>query len=139
MPSPPVARTGSLVFLYGSLMRGFPPHDRFGLPRRAAYLGQGAVRGRLISLGAYPGLIDDPDRAVRGEVYRVKDPGLIAELDRFEDFDPARPAASLYRRVAVPLLADGRRVQVYRYNRPAGAAADVPNGDWRAFVAHQSG
>lgn len=133
------ARPGTLLFLYGSLMRGFPPHDRFGLHRRAAFLGPGSVRGRLISLGPYPGLIADAAGTVRGEVYRVKDPRLISDLDRFEDFDPARPKASLYLRVTVPLLDDGRRVQVYRYNRPAGGIAAVPDGDWRAFVAIQTG
>lgn len=138
-PAAPKSPTGRTIFLYGSLMRGFPAHSRFAIPRRASFLGPGRVAGRLISLGPYPGLVEDPSAVTVGEVYRVKDPGLIVDLDRFEEFDPARPHLSAYIRVAASLLDDGRPVQLYRYNRAVGGHPAVPEGDWRQFVRRQSG
>ncbi len=105
-------------------MRGFPLHRL--LAGRATFLGQGSVRGRLLHLGRYPGLVEGGGR-VRGELYRLEAPELLAVLDREEGYN-------FLRRRAVVTLADGRRVQawIYRYRGPRERATPVPDGDWRS-------
>ena len=50
---------------------------------RSTFLGEGSVRGRLVDLGSYPGLIAGAGR-VRGEIYRLDGPELLPVLDREE-------------------------------------------------------
>ena len=68
-----------LLFAYGTLMRGYRLHRV--LARGATYLTEGHVRGALLDLGRYPGLVDGRGR-VRGEVYRLDDPELLAQQAR---------------------------------------------------------
>ena len=77
--SPPAA---PLLFVYGTLMRGFPLHRL--LEGRARFLGAGTARGRLYDLGRYPGAVPDREATLRGEVYRVLEPALWAALDSVE-------------------------------------------------------
>jgi gamma-glutamylcyclotransferase (GGCT)/AIG2-like uncharacterized protein YtfP len=111
------------LFVYGTLMRGQPLHAV--LARRARFVARGHVRGRLLSLGPYPGLVVGPAR-VRGELLRVDDPELLAAVDHEEGYNFVR------RRAAVTLL-DGRRVRawIYRYCGPRDTATPIPSGDWR--------
>lgn len=109
---------GSLVFVYGTLKKGFPHHAR--------YLGTARWIGDFKTLRPFPlvlngercspCLVDAPGagKRVRGEVYEVS-PEVLAALDRLE----RTGATDGYRRrsiVAVPL--DDRmtkRLTVYAY------------------------
>ena len=75
------ARNNALLFAYGTLMRGYALHGV--LARGATWLAEGSVRGRLLDLGAYPGLVAGPGR-VRGEVAhrRAVRAGRVVEVDR---------------------------------------------------------
>lgn len=114
---------GDLLFVYGTLMRGLPLHR--AMAGGATFLGHGSVRGRLLDLGRYPGLVDGQGR-VRGELYRVERPELLRALDREEGYNFVR------RRGAVT-LDDGRRARawLYRYRGPRERAVPIPGGDWR--------
>src|SRR5438034_11258013 len=88
------AREGdTLLFAYGTLMRGLERH-RF-LAARTTLIGRGTVRGRLLSLGRYPGIVDGGDR-VTGELYRIDDEELLPAVDREEGYNFLR------RRTGVP-------------------------------------
>ena len=104
-------------------MRGSPLHRVLGA--RAAFLGGGDGRGRLLALGRYPGLIDGAGR-VRGEIYQLDDPELLPVLDREEGYN-------FERRRAIVTLANGRRARawVYRYRGPQNRAVPIPDGDYR--------
>ena len=93
--SPPIRRfcTGKLthaarqfsqlVFVYGSLKRGFALH---ALLQGQLYLGNTVTEPlyRLFDLGSYPGLVEWPDGlAIRGEVYQV-DLECLLRLDEAE-------------------------------------------------------
>ncbi len=60
---------GDLLFVYGTLMRGFPLHRI--LDGKAEYLGVGEVPGLLFDLGSYPAALRGPGGPIRGEVYRL--------------------------------------------------------------------
>jgi gamma-glutamylcyclotransferase (GGCT)/AIG2-like uncharacterized protein YtfP len=104
-------------------MRGYALHR--ALKRASTFVGEGLVRGRLLDLGHYPGLVDGAGR-VRGEIYRLDDPELLAVLDRAEGYN-------FDRRRATVTLANGRRVRawIYRYRGCRERAVLIPDGDYR--------
>jgi gamma-glutamylcyclotransferase (GGCT)/AIG2-like uncharacterized protein YtfP len=112
-----------LLFAYGTLMRGYPLHAV--IARRTAFVGVASVPGRLLDLGRYPGLVAGRGR-VRGEIYRLRHPELLAAVDREEGYN-------FERRRTVATLADGRRVRawIYRYRGPRERAVPIPEGDYR--------
>lgn len=104
-------------------MRGYPLHRV--LAPGATLIGLATAPGRLLDLGRYPGLVAGR-RQVRGELYCLTDPQLLARLDREEGYN-------FERRRTVATLADGRRrlAWVYRYRGPRQRAVPIPDGDYR--------
>ena len=120
-----------LLFVYGTLMRGFPLHAL--LVGRADSVGDGEVAGLLFDLGRYPAALRDGGGVIRGEVYRLKDPGLWLTLDSAE--------GSRYHRGEVGVrLAGGQRVMayIYWYVGPLRWAVPIPGGDYRAHSPARS-
>ena len=104
-------------------MRGYGLHGL--LTRGATFLGEGRVKGRLLDLRRYPGLVDGAGW-VRGELYRLHDRELLYALDREEGYNFDRRRAGIS-------LADGRRSRawVYRYRGQQQRATPIPDGDYR--------
>lgn len=137
-----------LLFVYGTLRRGQPLHAHLGA---AEFLGRGTVPGRLLDLGAYPGLIPASDalalpgvtpepaggERVHGELYRSEDADLLARLDELEDHRPTDPGQGLFLRCRLGVrLEDGRELEAWGYalsprtREAAPGARVVPGGDW---------
>jgi gamma-glutamylcyclotransferase (GGCT)/AIG2-like uncharacterized protein YtfP len=116
------ARSSTLLFAYGTLMRGYERHHFLA---GATRLTTGHVRGRLLALRGYPGLVAGAGR-VSGEVYRLDDPQLLPVLDREEGYN-------FVRRRSIVTLAGGRRARawLYRYRGPRERATPIPDGDYR--------
>ena len=114
-----------LLFVYGTLMRGFTLHRL--LEGRAEYLGAGTAKARLLDLGSYPAAVRDDHGVVTGEVHRVSEPWLFTVLDSAE-------GAQYHREEATVRVADGREVQafIYWYVGPLDAGVPIPGGDYRA-------
>ncbi len=104
-------------------MRGYPLHRL--LVGVATFLGEASVRGDLLDLRGYPGLVDGQGR-VCGELYRLHDRELLHVLDREEGYNFER------RRAGVS-LADGcrSRAWVYRYRGARDRAVLIAHGDYR--------
>ena len=120
-----------LLFVYGTLMRGFRLHAL--LAGRADSVGDGEVAGLLFDLGRYPAALRDGGGVIRGEVYRLKDPGLWLTLDSAE--------GNQYHRGEVGVrLAGGRQVTayIYWYVGPLRRALPIPGGDYRAHSPARS-
>lgn len=120
-----------LLFVYGTLMRGFALHHL--LEGRTVYRGAGTVRARLVDLGAYPGAARDPLARVRGEVYRIAEPAVLAALDSVE-------GPQYHREETRVRMADGPEVTafVYWYTGPLDRGVPIPGGDYRAHAPARS-
>jgi gamma-glutamylcyclotransferase (GGCT)/AIG2-like uncharacterized protein YtfP len=105
-------------------MRGLSRHPL--LASGARFLGPGTVRGRLLDLGRYPGLVPGAGR-VQGELYRIDRAELLPVLDREEGYN-------FQRRWGLVSRPDGCRVRawLYRYCGARGRGRPIPTGCWRA-------
>jgi gamma-glutamylcyclotransferase (GGCT)/AIG2-like uncharacterized protein YtfP len=117
-----------LVFVYGSLRRG----ETADLSMRSGseFIGEDTINGKLYGVSWFPGVKDvnttgfDPScPVVHGEVYRLKDKGLIRHLDAYEGYP------DLYDRVQVE-TGNSRFVWVYTYNYSVADNQRVMSGDW---------
>jgi gamma-glutamylcyclotransferase (GGCT)/AIG2-like uncharacterized protein YtfP len=110
------------LFVYGTLHPNRAPTEIASAVRRLKKIGNGNVRGKLVDLGEYPGLIlgKSGNAMVRGTVFSLPDdPKLLAELDSYEEYKPESPADSLFLRKRTTVsLDDGTRRQcwIYAYN-----------------------
>ncbi len=120
---------GSLVFVYGTLKKGFPNHARF--------LGTARLVGAFRTVSAFPlvlngarcspCLVDTPGAGsrVRGEVYDVGQ-ATLAALDRLE----RTAAPDGYRRRPIDVVSCGNeaegRLRVYAYLK-APHLVDAPS------------
>lgn len=133
-----------LFFFYGTLLEGSdnPLAARVHTMLRA--IGAATVPGVLHAVpdpeGWYPALLPG-NGLVRGCLYEASAAFAEADLallDAYEDFDPAKPEASLYRREQVAAtVPDGssREAQAYRFNQPLPAGArSIDDGDFRAWL-----
>ena len=75
------------IFVYGTLRRGAPMHGL--LEGRVRFLGEASVAGRLLDLGAFPGLVTPGSEAdrVAGELFAIvegQSDDLLDAADRYE-------------------------------------------------------
>jgi gamma-glutamylcyclotransferase (GGCT)/AIG2-like uncharacterized protein YtfP len=121
--------TCDLLFVYGTLMRGFDHPMAQLLSRGAEFLGEARCRGRLYLVKHYPGMVlsDDPAETVSGELYRLRRPDeLLREFDMYEACGEGFAAPTEYVRRMLPVTRDGHAAEqawTYLYNWPI---ADLP-------------
>jgi gamma-glutamylcyclotransferase (GGCT)/AIG2-like uncharacterized protein YtfP len=124
----------SHLAVYGSLRRGLGLPDEPDVRASLFDRGPCTIAGILYDLGEYPGLVPGDGRVV-GELYELRDPAVLVELDRYEEYDARDRHGSLFVRRAVrliePPLLDA---WVYWFNGDVGARAPVPAGDWAAYL-----
>ena len=126
--------TSDLLFVYGTLMRGFDHPMARLLSAHADFLGEARCRGRLYLIKHYPGLVlsDDAADVVHGEVYRLRAPDeLLREFDMYEacgeGFVPPTEYLRQMLRVALADGADGE-AWTYIYNWPVDHLPRIASG-----------
>ena len=128
------------IFVYGTLRTGEALADviaRHDPLEEGKGVVRGTVRGTLLDLGEYPGLVLEggPTSRVRGEVFTFLDlEPVLEELDAIEEFHGYGREGSLYRRAIVRVDLDGRErlAWTYVYQGPRNAASVIESGDWIA-------
>ena len=126
--------TSDLLFVYGTLMRGFDHPMAQLLSRSADYLGEARCRGRLHLVKHYPGLVlsNDPDDAVFGELYRLRQPNeLLREFDMYEACGEGFAEPTEYIRQMLPVTLNGGAVSeawTYIYNWPVARLPRIASG-----------
>lgn len=129
-------------FVYGTLRPGERNHDLF-LRGRTLSEEPGRLPGATLYEGpGYPYAVEESGGAVGGELVTALPEayaGLLAELDRLEEYVPGGPR-NLYERVARDVLreADGKAVRAWVYVAAPAVAAElrahgkpVGGGEWR--------
>jgi len=120
-------KKGDLIFVYGTLRPGQSAASF--MEGKAKHMGTTRIPARLYNLGWFPGIKTvapgDPADSdmVTGDLFRIKDPSLVAELDSYEGYP------NLYDRVVVP-TEDGKQTWVYEYNHPVSEDQRISSGDW---------
>jgi gamma-glutamylcyclotransferase (GGCT)/AIG2-like uncharacterized protein YtfP len=119
-----------VLFVYGTLRRGYANRHARLLERSSQFLGTARVAGRLYRVKWYPGMTlrGEADDWVVGDLFRVHDPQTLAALDQYEGSDE-------YQRVlTTALLENGRQVRcwVYEYIGPAAEDRRIVSGEWMA-------
>src|SRR3979411_2472280 len=116
--------TSDLLFVYGTLMRGFYHPMAQLLSRSADFVGEARCRGRLYLIKHYPGLVlsDDPTDMVFGELYRLRQPeALLREFDMYEACGEGFSEPTEYVRRMLSVIRDGQTAGkdwTYIYNWP---------------------
>jgi gamma-glutamylcyclotransferase (GGCT)/AIG2-like uncharacterized protein YtfP len=123
-----------LLFVYGTLMRGFDHPMAKLLSGHADFIGEAQCGGRLYRVKHYPGLVlsDTPDEIVFGELYRLRQPAeLLREFDMYEACGEGFAQPTEYiRQMLTVTCADGTTEQAwtYVYNWPAAHLPRIASG-----------
>ena len=136
----------ALLFVYGSLRSESVHPLARKLAGRARRLESAMTRGRLLDLGAYPGLWTGPrcQDCVFGDLLELpggpEDPNaraLWTELDAYEEVAPPAPAVAEYarERLWVTVTSGLEEVWAYRYVGATEGHPVVAGGDWLAHLA----
>ncbi|OAF06405.1 hypothetical protein AYJ54_17385 [Bradyrhizobium centrolobii] len=131
--------TSDLLFVYGTLMRGFDHPMARLLAMHADFLGEATCRGRLFLVKHYPGLLlsDAPSDLVHGELFRLRaGDELLRELDMYEACGEGFPEPTEYLRERIDVtLADGAitKAWTYAYNWPVTHLPRIESGK---FLQH---
>jgi len=135
------------LFIYGTLLstQGHTLGRR--LQSGATFIGHATLHGALYLVESFTGpggterpshypacvLSDGPDNIVHGELYAIKDPGILDALDAYEECGPGFPEPQEYIRIPVEVeTADSARVLswVYLYNHSVDSLRRIPDGRW---------
>lgn len=104
------------------------------LARGADLVSPASFRGRLFVVATYPGAVRSrhAEDIVHGEVYRLRDPGLLSLLDRYEGCDPCDWQAPFARSLEYVMLAEGASANawIYLYLRPTEGLERITSGDF---------
>ena len=122
----------TLVFVYGSLKKGFGNHR---LLEDADFLQNDTIQNHtMYSLGAFPAIVpdDNADVPVKGELYSVTNDELL-RLNRLEGYSGDNNPHNLYERKEI-VTDNGHVAYVYYMNTPERDWPVVQDGDWsRAY------
>lgn len=125
-----------LIFVYGSLKKGFYNHS---LIEPFEKIADGTINGKMYSLGAFPAIVltNDPNELIHGEVYDVNTVSGLRRLDCLEGYDP-NSEDNFYDRVPVDCeTTTGEIIKVHVYcfkGRSAERLSEkeqIKNGIWR--------
>ncbi|WP_407166631.1 gamma-glutamylcyclotransferase [Bradyrhizobium sp. ORS 111] len=131
--------TSDLLFVYGTLMRGFDHPMAKLLSANADFLGEAHCRGRLYLVKHYPGLVasDDPVDIVHGELFRLRArEAMLREFDMYEACGDGFPPPTEYVREMLKVRrADGsaNEAWTYLYNWPVTNLPRIASG---RFLGH---
>ena len=104
-----------VLAVYGTLRRRSSYQKLPVAAARLQFFSRGLIAGRLFWQRTYPALIQDRGIA-QVELFRIADPSVLGDLDRYEGFDPKNLRASLFIRTQVLLLNPQLRAWVYFLN-----------------------
>ena len=124
------------LFTYGTLLSGFKHEVLTSISKYLTLVGPATIRGALLyDLGNYPGLVEEPNGEVKGELYSIKEPESVFKvLDEYEELDVPDPEYKRVKKVIV--LPGGSEIEswVYVYiKRITAEHQQIKDGDYLSF------
>lgn len=123
----------ALLFVYGTLRRGFNNPWQQILENKGSWLGTATTSGYLFDLGPYPGAIYDPEGdLITGDLYDIQGKtshSLLAELDEYEGEE--------YRRIRIEAQCNGSRknnVFFYEYLGQTNPDMQILPADYHIYL-----
>lgn len=123
------------LFTYGTLLSGFKHEVLTSISKYVTLVGPATIKGALYDLGDYPGLVEEPNGEVQGELYSIQEPELVFKvLDEYEGLDAPNPE---YQRVKkVIFLPGGNEIESWVYiciKRITAEHQQIKDGDYLSF------
>ncbi|HMQ08636.1 MAG TPA: gamma-glutamylcyclotransferase [Saprospiraceae bacterium] len=129
----------SLLFVYGTLRRGFPHRMAEFLQKNAKFIGQGFAMGRLYDMGSYPAMIKtyNPDEQICGDVFDISlnQEEILKFLDQYEGISYPPDKENLFIRELVKIQCKGSTFDAYAYIYPGRLDDEVliTSGDYMEY------
>lgn len=126
-----------LLFVYGSLRKGFHHPAYEYISAHFDFVSDGTVKGLLYDMGEYPAARASAGPAtIIGELYRLKQEAewnwAIAQLDDYEGVHPEEGETALYNReLTTVYLEDGSQhdAWIYWFNGDTTGKPEILSGD----------
>jgi pyruvate carboxylase len=100
------------LFVYGTLHPDTAPPEVRKDVRKFRLEGKGTMRGKLLDLGDYPGVLQRRSGQVSGHIFSIPpDPKVLDRLDRYEEYDADDPDGSLFLRKLVNVKRDDGSIE----------------------------
>tara|TARA_B100000902_G_scaffold226603_1_gene215200 strand:+ start:3459 stop:4316 length:858 start_codon:yes stop_codon:yes gene_type:complete len=117
------------VFVYGTLKQGFLRQESM-LKGRVATPHSGKIRGELLDLGAYPGLIQG-DNEIIGEIHSFNDISPVLDrLDEIEGFYGHGSSNNLFDRILCNVETTDGMKQAWTYRWIGLNGTPIESGEW---------
>jgi gamma-glutamylcyclotransferase (GGCT)/AIG2-like uncharacterized protein YtfP len=116
----------NLVAVYGSLRKGLHNAPVLG---NSEYVGNTIIKGwQMFSLGSFPFVLANPDKAIKVEVYRVLSSDVEENLDYLEGYP------SFYDRDDAVETGFGTASMYFMHEMYDDTAPEVVSGDWVSYL-----
>ncbi len=118
------------IFVYGTLKKGY--RANYMIEKIARYVDKAKIHGIMYNLGSYPGILENSNSFVYGEIYEIKDLDTLKEIDRYEGCDPNDPDSLFVRKRTIAFCDDESQILafVYFYNRVVEGSPEIHSGIW---------
>lgn len=134
----------NILFVYGSLRRGFQNPMFQYLSKHFEFCGNGKVRGKLFDLGEYPAAVPATDDSlIIGELYVAKSEDefnwAMSQLDDYEGVNPEEGEVQLYKRETTTVFSTQGEVTawIYWYNGDVAGKPLIESGDVMDFFKNK--
>lgn len=119
-------------FVYGTLKQGHGNNRILQQSSTAKFIENAITEPNftMISLGAFPGVIEGGNTAIHGEIWSVEDDETKRRLDSLEGYYKNNPESSLYIKQQIKL--NDKTVNIYILNRVYNNTTNIiiKNGIW---------
>ena len=122
-----------LLFVYGTLRRGFDAPMAHWLASVSQYRGVARARGRLYRIGDYPGFVPGGAQWVTGDLLALTGaPAVLARLDEYEECAADFPEPHEYRRerLTVETPSGPADAWTYVYAHAVDGLVGIEGGDF---------
>lgn len=101
------------VFVYGTLKKGFPNHERI-FKGYEIKITEAWAYGELYDLGWYPALIQGNNK-VYGELLEFDDPEIFMKIDMLEGYSGKESSFNFYERRKIQVFSDKEEFTTWAY------------------------